>query len=1057
MMSSPTSILKNKIGRRASFKDDPVSSVASSSSSTSSVSEEKFDKKFEVSENFEGTEKPKTIDPNAKSGDHNANARKEHPLKASLNRMKAKFKGPLRQSHTLSTMHLFQKKKAMENDEATITKEAEQTRLEEESLRVHNWKRWGPYLSDRQWGTVREDYSEDGNCWNYFSHDQSRSRAYRWGEDGLLGISDRQCRMCFGIALWNEKDPILKERLFGLTGPEGNHGEDVKEQYFYLESTPTHSYMKALYKYPQAEFPYEQLVKANQGRPKTEPEFELLDTGIFDESKYFDVHVEYAKEKADDICIKVHVSNRGPEESTIHVLPTLWARNTWSWGYQSEGNWSRPTMKVESHRVTVDHESLGMHHFEVDTIQPPRPKDASRKDVKTAKSYLVKDAEWIFTENESNNEIWGGQNETPYVKDSFHKYVIHKDEEAVNPKKVGTKVACYHVLRIPAGETVTINLRMYLKKEAPTLDIFNGVFGDHFEKTFDRRKKESTAFYDSKIPATLTKEERNVSMQAYAGLLWTKQFYHYRVKEWLKGDPNTVKPPQHREQTGRNVDWGHLDTRDIISMPDCWEYPWFAVWDLAFHCVVFAYIDVDFAKNQLLLMLREWYQHPNGALPAYEFNFSDVNPPVHAWACWRVYKQSGPEGQRDRVFLARVFQKLLLNFTWWVNRKDITGKNIFGGGFLGLDNIGLFDRSKPSTTGYLEQADGTAWMGFYCIYMLKIALELSLEDLVYEDVASKFFEHFVSIADALNTIGGSGLWEDNTGFYADQLKVGNEQTKLPIRSLVGLVPFFAIGNIPLSKMVPLEGFNRRTQWFLNNRLDLAKQISFMEEREHNQAAYLLALPTLERAKRVLVRVFDENEFLSDYGIRSLSKYHKDHPFHLNLQDEQLSVEYVPGESTSGMFGGNSNWRGPIWYPMNFLLIEALERYHHFYGDSLTGDFPSKGGERTTLGDCAYQLNTRLVSVFLPDKEGHRPCHDRNALFAKDPHWKDLVLFYEYFHGDSGKGLGASHQTGWTALAAVCLDDIGRKRMNLCKKDESDSDSDDILEDETESPTEEKKA
>jgi len=536
-----------------------------------------------------------------------------------------------------------------------------------------------------------------------------------------------------------------------------------------------------------------------------------------------------------------------------------------------------------------------------------------------SKPYLTQKAEWIFTENESNNEIWGGHNEKPYVKDSFHKYVIEKNINAVNPGKFGTKVACHHILRIPAGGTAVVNMRLYSSKSPK-----NHSFGVNFNNIISRRYRECQAFYDDKMPSTLTKEERNVSIQAYAGLLWTKQYYHYRVKEWLAGDPNNIRPPLGHEK-GRNTDWPHLDARDIVSMPDCWEYPWFAVWDLAFHCVVFALIDVDFAKQQLLLVLREWYQHPNGALPAYEFNFSDVNPPVHAWACWRVYKASGPEGSRDRVFLARAFQKLLLNFTWWVNRKDINGEHIFSGGFLGLDNIGVFDRSRPLSDAQLEQADGTAWMGFYCIYMLKIALELAEEDLVYEDVASKFFEHFVSIADAMNTIGGSGLWDEASGFYTDKLKRNGEELHLSIRSLVGLVPFFAVGNIPLSKMVGLEGFNRRTRWFLDNREDLAKQITFMEERDHNGAAYLLALPTEDRAKRVLKYVFDENEFLSPFGIRSLSKYHEKNPFQMDVCGERMSVEYVPGESNTSMFGGNSNWRGPIWFPMNFLFIEALER------------------------------------------------------------------------------------------------------------------------------------
>ncbi len=869
---------------------------------------------------------------------------------------------------------------------------AEMVRLEEDRQRQKNWKRWGPYLAERQWGTVREDYSPGGGCWDYFPHDHARSRAYRWGEDGLLGISDRECRLCFAIALWNGRDPILKERLFGLTGPEGNHGEDVKEIYFYLDSTPTHSYMKALYKYPQAEYPYGRLVEENRRRGKLDPEFELIDSGVFEGSAYFDVLAEYAKATPDDILIRITVSNRGKEPASIHVLPQLWFRNTWSWGRDGEGYWSRPGLRATGPaQVTADHETLG--RFVMDAEGPD---------------------EMLFTENETNSErLFGAPNQAPHVKDAFHRHVVEGDAGAVNPDLKGTKAAALYRLEIPPGGSATLRLRLAAEREHAEQP-----FGRMFDEIFAARIEEADTFHAGRTPGGLTEDERRIVRQADAGLLWSKQFFHYVVRDWLEGDPSQPRPAESRKG-GRNNDWRHLFNRDVLSMPDKWEYPWYAAWDLAFHMIPFARLDPQFSKEQLVLMLREWYMHPNGQIPAYEFAFSDVNPPVHAWACWRTYKLTAPRGTRDRLFLSRVFQKLLINFTWWVNRKDAEGNHLFSGGFLGLDNIGVFDRSRPLPTGgHLEQADGTAWMAFYSATMLSIALELARDNPATEDTASKFFEHFVAIADAMNTLGGTGLWDEEDGFYYDRLHVDGKEIPLRIRSLVGLIPLIAVEILEQETIDRLPGFRKRLDWFQKNRADLSDQISYMAA-DHG-GHRLLAIPSRDRLVRVLRYMLDENEFLSPYGLRSVSRVHADHPYVFRVSGEEYRVGYVPAESDTGVFGGNSNWRGPIWFPVNYLLVEALERYHHFYGDSLKVECPTGSGRFMTLGEVAREIARRLASIFKAGEGGHRPCHGGDPRFASDPHWKDLLLFHEYFHGDTGRGVGASHQTGWTALVSRYL-------------------------------------
>ncbi len=883
---------------------------------------------------------------------------------------------------------------------------AEHARLAEDAARGKNWKRWGPYLAERQWGTVREDYSADGEAWKYFTFEQAESRAYRWGEDGLMGITDRECRLCFAVALWNGRDPRLKERLFGLTGPEGNHGEDVKEAYFYTASTPTHSHMRAVYHYPQAEFPYARLREENARRSRREPEFELEDTGVFAENRYFEVAVEYAKGGPNDILIEISVKNCGPERAPLHLLPTLWFRNTWSWGCKHEGCELKPRMQqLAPGHVQTHHESLGRFFWEVE------PAPGGRADP------------LLFTDNETNAaRLFQTENAGSFVKDAFHDQVVRGQTGAVNAKRTGTKVAAHRVLDLAAGETAVMRLRMSAEAEAPRQP-----FGAGFAEVFAARRAEAEEFYAAVIPASVSAEERSVARQAFAGLLWSKQFYHFVVADWLEGDSQQPPPPAARRR-GRNSDWPHLFNRDIISMPDKWEYPWFAAWDLAFHMIPFARIDPHFAKEQLNLFLREWYMHPNGQIPAYEWNFSDVNPPVHAWACWRVYKMTGPRGGRDRLFLARVFQKLLVNFTWWVNRKDPGGKHLFSGGFLGLDNIGVFDRSKPLPTGgHLEQADGTAWMAFYCSTMLAMALELAEGDPAYEDIASKFFEHFVAIADAMNHLGGTGLWHEEDGFYYDQLLLEGRSFPLRLRSMVGIIPLFAVEFIDEERLDRLPGFAKRTRWFLKNRKDLSAHISYLTQGKSAAGHRLLAIPSKERLQRVLRYVFDEKEFLSPYGVRSLSRIYEEQPFVLHAADREYRVDYVPGESDSGLFGGNSNWRGPIWFPTNFLLIEALERYHHFYGDSFTVEFPTGSGRRITLQAAAQELAQRLVKLFLPGAQGDRVCHGSNGPKEAQERMKDMVLFHEYFHSETGQGLGASHQTGWTALVARLIEDMCAKK------------------------------
>jgi Glycosyl hydrolase family 63 C-terminal domain len=873
---------------------------------------------------------------------------------------------------------------------------AELGRLAEDASRTHNWKRWGPYLSERQWGTVREDYSADGNSWAYFPYDQARMRAYRWGEDGILGITDRECRLCFALTLWNERDGHLKERLFGLTNGEGNHGEDVKECYFYLDSTPTHSWMSALYRYPHAAYPYDRLRQESARRSRDEPEFEIEDTGVFRENRFFDIRIDYAKAGPDDLCIRITAANRGPEAATLHLLPTLWFRNVWSWGCRHEGCGLKPSLRLSGpRRVECRHDTLGVMVLDAED-----------------------DCPFLFTENETNaRALFGGENASRFTKEGIGSYVIDRDAGAVNPANKGTKCAAHHVLPLGPGEERVVRLRL-----RPGAEAGSPAFGKAFDKVMDARRAEADAFHAG-LPGPADACARRVSRQAYAGLLWSKQFYHYVVDDWLKGDMNGPPPPDARK-AARNSDWPHVFSRDVISMPDKWEYPWFAAWDLAFHMVPMARLDPAFAKEQLNLLLREWYMHPNGQIPAYEWNLSDVNPPVHAWACWRVYKMTAPRGSRDRAFLARVFQKLLVNFTWWVNRKDVCGRHIFSGGFLGLDNVGVFDRSKPLPGGgQLEQADGTAWMAFYCSTMLAIALELAESDPAYEDIASKFFEHFVSIADAMNSLGGTGLWHEEDGFYYDQLLLNDSSHPVRLRSIVGIIPLFAVEFIEEGKLDRLPGFAKRTRWFLENRKDLSRHISHMARDGEDPGRRLLAIPSRDRLERVLRYVLDEREFLSPHGVRSLSMRYRDNPYTLEVDGSTYRVDYEPGESRTWLFGGNSNWRGPVWLPLNYLLIEALQRYHHFYGDGFTMEFPTGSGRRMNLDQIARELGLRLISLFRPGASGSAPLFGADRRFSDDPQWRNLLLFHEYFHGDTGQGLGASHQTGWTALIARLIEEF----------------------------------
>jgi hypothetical protein len=877
----------------------------------------------------------------------------------------------------------------------------EEKRLAQNRDRTAHWHRWGPYLSERQWGTVREDYSFDGAAWEYFPHDQARSRAYRWGEDGLAGISDNHQQLCFAIALWNGADPILKERAFGLSGNEGNHGEDVKEYYFYLDNTPTHSYMKCLYKYPQQAFPYTQLVEENRRRGRQELEFELLDTGAFEQNRYFDVFVSYAKGSPDDILIEISVSNRGSETKTLHLLPTLWLRNTWSWNDTSE----KPYLKLEQSESNFS------------TIKASHPKLGSRW---LHCSHATATPELLFTENETNLErLFNTSNASPYVKDGINNYVVNGQKNGVNSDGVGTKASAYYLLEVAPGATSTIQLRL-----TDSGDLWGSeAFGSNFASIFESRKLEADEFYQRIAPASLSPDKRNVQRQAFAGMLWSKQFYYYVVEEWLNGDSDALKPPPQREN-GRNHDWIHLYNDDIISMPDKWEYPWFAAWDLAFHVIPLATIDPDFAKQQLIRLTREWYMHPNGQLPAYEWAFGDVNPPVHAWAAWRVYKiEQKMYDRADTLFLERVFQKLLLNFTWWVNRKDVEGKNIFQGGFLGLDNIGVFDRSaKLPTGGYLQQADGTSWMAMYSLNMLTIALELAKSNPAYEDTASKFFEHFLYIADAMDRIGKKEitLWDEEDGFYYDVLHLPDgHQFPLKVRSMVGLIPLFAVATLEQETLQQLPNFKKRMEWFIRNRPDLKENVACMETPGVGTRR-LLAIAYRDKLRRILAKMLDETEFLSPYGIRAVSKFHAEHPYVFQTETQPYQVDYEPAESTTAMFGGNSNWRGPIWFPVNYLIIESLQKFHHYLGNDFKVECPTGSGQMMNLWEVAQELSERLNRIFLKDASGNRPVYGGLEQFQTDPHWHDLILFHEYFHGDNGAGIGASHQTGWTGLIAKLI-------------------------------------
>ncbi|MGI8957639.1 MAG: MGH1-like glycoside hydrolase domain-containing protein [Chthoniobacterales bacterium] len=918
---------------------------------------------------------------------------------------------------------------------------AEQRRLQQNDHREEPWHLWGPYLSERQWGTVREDYSANGDAWNYFSHEHARSRAYRWGEDGIGGICDYKQRLCFAFAFWNGRDPFLKERLFGLTGPQGNHGEDVKEIFFFEDNTPTHSYMRMTYRYPQAVFPYEELVRRNAGRSRLESEFELWETGVLRENRYFDITLEYAKADPDDQLIRVTLTNRGPEPATLHILPTLWFRNTWSWA----ADVPRPNMRVgDDHSeaagvIEASHVTLGEYRL-----------------VGEAADGL------LFTENETNLQLlYGVPNSSRHVKDAFHEVVVRGNPQAVNQDRMGTKAAVHYQMTLGPSEARAIRLRLQAQPgagvadpgvdqrgraparpgsappatTAPLATAATDAFSD-FDGVFMRRQAEADEFYASLAPGCLSPEHRAIQRQALAGMLWTKQYYHYVVEQWLEGDPAQPPPPNERK-TGRNAAWTHLSNERVMSMPDAWEYPWYAAWDLAFHCIPLALVDPKFAKSQLDIILREWYQHPNGQIPAYEWNFSDVNPPVLGWAAWRVYKiEERATGKGDRAFLETVFHKLLINFTWWVNRKDSGGRNIFEGGFLGLDNIGVFDRSASFPDGSrLEQSDGTSWMGMFCLTMMRTALELARENPVYENIATKFFEHFLGIAAAMNNAGGQGigLWDEADEFFYDVLHTpGNRFLPLRVRSLVGLMPLLAVETIEPALLAAMPGFAGRLEWYLANRPDLAGLISHWTVPGAGQRR-LIALTRGHRMKSLLRRMLDPNEFLSDYGVRSLSKFHRDNPYVLDVRGEQKVVGYEPAESQTDIFGGNSNWRGPVWFPINFLLIESLQKFHHYYGDDFRVECPTGSGQFLTLDQVANELSNRLIKLWLPDEKGERPFAGASGESLGGVGDHERYLFHEYFHGDSGAGLGANHQTGWTGLVAKLIQQQG-SRGTITKQD-----------------------
>jgi mannosylglycerate hydrolase MGH1-like protein len=866
--------------------------------------------------------------------------------------------------------------------------------------RAGHWNRWGPFLAERAWGTVREDYSANGDPWGYFPHDHARSKAYRWNEDGLGGISDRHQYLCFALALWNGRDPFLKERLFGLSSSEGNHGEDVKEYYYYLDNTPTHSYMQYLYKYPQAEYPYRRLIEESRRRTRLDPEFELIDTGLFDQGRYFDVFVEYAKRGAEDLLIRISVINRGPEAAPIRVMPTLWFRNTWTWGRDDR----RPSI------------ALG----------PATGQAESRARVLVARHWQLGEYllccpgadEMLFTENETNVErLYGAPSPTPYVKDAFHAYVVNGTLDAVNPVATGTKAAALYARTIGPGETVTFDLRLVSAAEDP-----REPFVDGFDEVLAQRREEADEFYGAVLPGALSAEERLVARQAFAGMLWSKQYYHYVVTDWLEGDPLEPPPPTTRRR-GRNHEWTHFFTRDVIAMPDKWEFPWFASWDLGFHCATLAYVDPDFAKEQILLMLREWYMHPNGQIPAYEWDLGDVNPPVLSLAAKGVFDiERQRTGVADYVFLERVFQKMLLNFTWWVNRKDALGKNIFQGGFLGMDNIGAFDRDKLPPGYLLGQADGTSWMAAFAKSMLSIALVLAEKNPAYEDLASKFWEHFIYIANAMNGRSSpeTSLWDEADGFFYDHLiSARHGRTPVRARTVVGFVPMFGASAVPADTFERFPEFQRRRQWFIEHRPHLVESAEPMSAPGAGNTA-ILGLVRSDQLRRLLAYMLDEDEFLSPYGVRAVSRYHREHPLVLHLDGHEYRLDYEPGESKTDLFGGNSNWRGPVWMPVNFLIVLALREYHRYYGDAFRVECPTGSGRLKTLEEVADELARRLSRVFLPDADGKRPLFGACPLFDADPHWRDVLPFFEYFHGDTGRGCGASHQTGWTGLIAAIL-------------------------------------
>jgi hypothetical protein len=917
---------------------------------------------------------------------------------------------------------------------------AEEHRLEETCLRQVHWKRWGPYVSERAWGTVREDYSASGTAWEYLPHDHARSRAYRWNEDGLAGICDRHQEICLALALWNGRDPILKERLFGLTGNEGNHGEDVKEYYFYLDSTPTHSFMRMLYKYPQAAYPYTELVEENRRRGKNAPEHELIDTGVFDDDRYFDIFVEYGKVDAEDLLLRVTAFNRGPEAAPLHVLPTIWFRNTWSW------NGERRSVSLQA-RPALN----GCAVVEAQTQLYGR-----------RWMYFEGTAQLLFTENETNmRRLFRFDGGSRYAKDGINDYVVQGDRGAVNDAQVGTKAAAHYILDVPAAGSATIRARFSPngpdqfvggsaelptgaqpptrgRRTAAQVQAATSTAAlatpssasplDGFDEIFVQRQAEAEEFYNRIIPKTLSDDARGVMRQSLAGMLWSKQFYHYVVKDWIDGDAAQPPPPADRRR-GRNYHWPHLFNADVISMPDKWEYPWYAAWDLAFHCVPLALVDSEFAKEQLVLMLREWYMHPNGQLPAYEWALGDVNPPVHAWAAWRIYKiDKKRRGVGDRAFLERVFQKLLLNFTWWVNRKDREGSNVFEGGFLGLDNIGVFDRSAPLPTGgHIEQSDGTSWMAMYSLNLLAIAMELARENPAYEDVASKFWEHFLYIGHAMGHQARGkqlDLWDDEDGFFYDTLHLPDgRRLPMKVRSMVGLIPLFAVETLEPEALKRLPGFTRRLDWFIAHRPDLTDNVACMRTPGRGERR-LLSVVAPDRLHRVLAYMLDEREFLSPYGIRAVSRHHQEHPYVLQVDGREHRVAYEPAESSTGLFGGNSNWRGPIWFPVNYLLIESLQKFHHYLGPDFKVECPTGSGQMLTLREVAAELSRRLSHLFLRDGSGRRPVFGDVERFQRDPHWRDYVPFHEYFHGDNGRGVGASHQTGWTGLVAKLLQQSG---------------------------------